>query len=279
MKNDIEIARKRKEVEELTAKLSHGLSLEELRERQRGGVVFNGERVEPTAEQLKKIAAYREAISNPRPQIEATARAFKIEMPYEEARRKFWAVLQMRAAAIEVFTEQPFQWEFDETEIEAIRDLIRYFINDPESKKPLFKGVFLYGAVGTGKTEIMQAFQKFCENENLEKRFKFSSMSKIYTDAKTNKDFDPISENVTCDRLFDEFGRYSGAVLNFGESVDINEIIIEQRYERWKRYGQLSHFIANATPNDLGDMFSPMIFDRLREMCFSVLLPGKSKRK
>lgn len=269
----------KKDIDEIAKELAHGLSLEQLRERQRGGVMFNGERKEPTEEQLGKIAAYLEEVRNPRPPDETKARAFRMAMPYEEARRKFWAVLQMRAAAIEVFTEQPFRWEFDETEQEAIRDLLRYFINDPESKRPLFKGVFLYGAVGTGKTEIMQAFHRFCENEGLEKAFKFSSMSKTYTDAKTNKDFDPVSENVTSDRLFDEFGRYSGAVLNFGESVDINEIIIEQRYERWKRYGQLSHFIANATPNDLGDMFSPMIYDRLREMCFSVLLPGKSKRK
>lgn len=133
-------------------------------------------------------------------------------------------------------------------------------------------------AVGTGKTEIMQAFCKFCEAHDLKKSFKLTSMSAVHIEAKTNKDFDPIAENIMYDRLFDEFGRHAGAVIRFGDALDINEAIVELRYERWKRYGQLSHFIANATPNDLENLFSPMVFDRLREMCTSVLFPGKSKR-
>lgn len=270
----------KRNIDTLASELAQGLSLDQLREKMQGGVVFNGERIEPTAEQLLNWKKHVAAISAPPDPVEPKIREFAPEkMGYAEARRKFWAVLQMRAAAIEVFTDKPFQWEFDEVEQGIIRDLLRYFTNDPECSRPLFKGVFLYGSVGTGKTEIMQAFQKFCENEGLAKAFEFTSMSATYSRAKTDKGFDPISENVTRDRLFDEFGRYSGAVLNFGESVDINEIIIEQRYERWKRYGQLSHFVANATPNDLGDMFSPMVYDRLKEMCFSVFLPGKSKRK
>lgn len=269
------------DIDEIARQLAGNLSADELRQKWERGVVYLGEPVEPTQGQRQSLSDYVQKIRNDAPVFSAPVRMRTFEperMKYEEARRKFWAVLQFRAAAIETLTEKPFVWEFDEAEQYNIQNLLRYFINDPECKYPLSKGIFVYGAVGTGKTEIMQAFCKFCEAHDLKKSFKLTSMSAVHIEAKTNKDFDPIAENIMYDRLFDEFGRHTGAVIRFGDALDINEAIIEFRYERWKRYGQLSHFIANATPNDLETLFSPMIFDRLREMCTSVLFPGKSKR-
>ena len=113
----------------------------------------------------------------------------------------------------------------------------------------------------------------------MQKRFEWTNLSETYTLAKTDKEYNPVVQNVTMNRAFDEFGRYSGGVIRFGDTLDINEAIIEQRYERWKRYGQFSFFIANVTPNDLQSLVSPMLLDRIREMCTSVLFPGQSKRK
>ena len=263
-------------IDELARELAGNLSPEQTAARweQR----LNGER---KTEMSEAERAYWQKIREQEPTGAAMPmRTFEPEkMEYQTAREKLWAILLFRAAAIETLTEKPFVWEFDEAEQYNIQNLLRYFINDPECKYPLSKGIFVYGAVGTGKTEIMQAFFKFCEAHNLKKAFRFTSMSAVHIEAKTNKEFDPIAENVMYDRLFDEFGRHAGAVLRFGDGLDINEALIELRYERWKRYGQLTHFVANATPNEIEGLFSPMIFDRVREMCTSVLFPGKSKRK
>lgn len=202
------------------------------------------------------------------------------EMEYEQARKKVWALLQLRAAHIAMLENNPeFRWVFSEEEKTTLKNLVRYFVNDPECQYSLSKGLFLYGAPGTGKTEIMQVMERFCRENELSKAFEFTSLSRVHIQAKAEKDFDPITSNVQKDRCFDEFGRFVGPVIRFGESLDINEALIEMRYERFKRYGQLTHFIANTTPNELEGAFSPMIFDRLRSMCTSIAFRGESKRK
>lgn len=201
------------------------------------------------------------------------------KISFEMAKKTLWDVFLQRADEITAIQGAPFKWQFSEKEAETINDLIRYFLNDPDGKLPIHKGLFIYGAVGTGKTEIMQIFGRWAKAQELQKQFVFTSMSNIYTRAKSESDYDPIFDNIQFNRLFDEFGRYTGNVLSFGNPIDINEAIIEQRYAKFQRYGQITHFIANAQPNETQTMFSPMVYDRLRSMCSSIHFEGKSKRK
>ena len=269
-----------KDIDKIAAELANNLSPEQLREKWEQRQKESG--IAPRMEIREAEKAYWEKVwSNAGKNVNfVPMRQHKPEsLQYDEARRKFWSIMQFRAAAIETLSEQPFSWRFTDEEKAILQNLVRYFINDPQSEYLLHKGLFVYGLPGTGKTEIMLALQKFCESNELQKAFKFTSMSAVHIQAKTDKDFDPVTENVQYDRAFDEFGRNAGAVIRYGDSIDINEAIVELRYERWKRYGQLSHFIANATPNDVKQLFSSMVYDRIREMCTSVLFPGESKRK
>mgnify|MGYP006327336057 FL=1 len=156
--------------------------------------------------------------------------------------------------------------------------MIRYFINDRQCEWPLTKGLYLYGLPGTGKTEIMQVFERFARENDLPKQFQFTSMSDVYVKAKSDKNFDPITPNIQLDRVFDEFLRYTGAVMTFGESLDINEAIIEGRYPRYRHGGQLTHFISNASTFEANEGLSEIVFDRVRQMVTSVHFTGKSKR-
>lgn len=257
--------------------------LQAMRDRQREYQERNAPgHVPPTPEQIAATAAYWEKVfSEPVKRYEGPAvRSIAPgTMDYEIAKLKVWKILQERAAQIEYLDNEPFKWQFDEAEKKILQNLTRYFINDPGCEWSLTKGLFLYGAPGTGKTEIMRAISRFCEENDLRKKFVFCSMSEIYSRTKSDKDFDPITPNVQFDRLFDEFGRNTGPVIRFGDPLDIVEAIIEQRYERSRRYGQLTHFIANGTPNEIKELFSPMVSDRLRSMCTGVYFKGQSKRK
>ncbi len=267
------------DINTIAAELAHGLSLEEMRRRQNGGISVTP--APRTPEQIQAEADYWQRVFT-EPERSAAlmvARRTVQEMDYETARKKVWALLQLRAAHIEQIENAPFSWQFDEEMKAHVRNMTRYFINDPDCEWPLTKGLFLFGMPGTGKTELMQVFARFCEENMLSKQFNYCNLSETYTRAKSDKDFDPITPNVQFDRAFDEFGRHVGPVLRFGEPLDINEAIIEQRYERQRRYGQLTHFIANVTPNDVENAFSPMIFDRVRSMCTGVSFTGKSKRR
>ena len=200
------------------------------------------------------------------------------EMEYQDAAAKVRELFKDRAQEISDIENRPFKWEFSPELVGNITQLIRYFINDPECAFPLSKGLFLYGPHGTTKTETMGIMQRFCQNEKLSKSFKMSNMSKIYTDTKVDKDYNPIEQAVQFTRCFDEFGRHMGPVARFGEPIDVNEAIIEQRYERFKHYGQITFLISNCDTRQLGEGLSQMVFDRLRSMVTSIKFTGHSKR-
>lgn len=269
------------DIDALAKELANGMSLEQLREKQGFTPLTSGSipALAPLVPITENGKRYLETLRGEQKPQQPTPRDLSQPMSWEVARRKVWALFEMRAAHLSQIEDRDFNWVFGENELDIIRNMIRYFTNDRECKWPLTKGLFLYGLPGTGKTEIMQVFERFCRENDLPKQFQFTSMSEVYAKAKVDKGFDPVTPNVQLDRCLDEFGRYTGAVTNFGESVDINEVIIEQRYPRFRAGGQLTHIIANMTPNEADGVFSSMIFDRIRQMCTSIHFEGQSKRK
>lgn len=263
-------------IDELALKLSGGKTLEDLRREMGGAVAAVAAQVDKTD---VEVEYWKKVFDTKAPEHPLTFRfLINQEMDYSDARRKVWALLELRAAHLIALGNESFKWEFSEEQKGVIQNMIRYFINDKACQWPLNKGLFIYGAPGTGKTEIMRVMERFTRENNLSKTFIMSSLSEDHIKFKSDQAFDPITQNVMFNRCFDEFCRHVGPVQRFGESLDINESIIELREARHKRYCQFTHFIANATPNDSKDYFSPMVYDRLRSMCTSVLFKGTSKR-
>lgn len=265
------------DINKLAEQLAGGLSLDEMRRRQSGIAkerVKTPEEIEAENEYWAKVFAEKPT----KPELIMSRRTAQ-EMDYDEAKRKFWNIMQMRAAHIATLENNPeFEWIITPEFGDTLRNMVKYFINDSTGGLPLTKGLFIFGENGTGKTEIMQAFSRFTENYDLTKRFVFCSISQVYNKARADKEFDPVTPNEQQDRCFDEFGRNVGPIIRFGDALDINEAIIESRYNRFRRYGQITHFIANMAPNEAEAQLSPMVFDRLRSMCASIEFTGKSKR-
>lgn len=262
------------DIDKIALELAGGLSLEQLRERQ--SKHFAPSETAPITERGKE---HLKRVSNAH-QIQPQQVTLRIsqEMSYDEARKSFWAIMEARAFELSTIENREFNWQISNEMAARIKSMLRYFINDPESEHPLNKGLFICGSPGTGKSEFIEMFSRFCTANKLSKEFQISSLSNIHTRAKSDKDFDPITPFVQFNRCFDEFGRHIGPIVRFGDSLNINEAIIEERYERNKRYGQITHLIANMTPNDVKDTFPPMIFDRIKSMCSSIVFGGESKR-
>lgn len=262
------------DIDKIALELAGGLSLEQLRERQTKH--FAPSETAPITERGKEYLKRLSKSHSSTPQQVHLQMAQ--EMSYDEARKSFWGIMEARAFEISRIENREFNWQISNEMAARIKSMLRYFINDPESEHPLNKGLFICGSPGTGKSEFMEMFCRFCTENKLSKEFQISSLSSIHTRAKSDKDFDPVMPFVQFNRSFDEFGRHIGPIVRFGDSLNINEAIIEERYERNKRYGQITHFIANMTPNDVKDNFPPMIFDRVKSMCSSIVFGGESKR-
>lgn len=244
--------------------------------------------VKPTTpEQKQAEREYWQGVWNKERQIFSTRQpAIKQEMSYEAARKAVWILFEERANEISTLEQNPgFNWDFSGGKGELIGNIIRYFINDPacrlginsEGAAALAKGLFIYGPVGTTKTETMMIMEKFCRKQGLTKAFTLCSMAQIYVNTKSSKEYNPIEINVQGNRAFDEFGLYLGAVTRFGETIDPTEAIFEERYNRWRRYGQTTILISNQPPDIIKPNLSTMLADRFK-MFTPVLFGGESKR-
>lgn len=201
------------------------------------------------------------------------------ECDYNKARDIFLEVMKQRGDEIAILTSNPnFKWVWSKEQGAVIKTLIQWLINDPDCPISLSKGPFIYGLPGTGKTEIIQALAKTAERLELTKRFKYTSMSTEYVRAKNDSGYDAVTPNIQANRCLDEFGRHVGDAIQWGNKTDLNESIIEERYTRFMRYGQITIIISNGDTKEVSDLFTPMVSDRLRAMCTGVLMPGESKR-
>ncbi len=268
------------DIDTIARDLAANLSLDQLRERWEARQNLYASHTADSPEVIAYREKYWQRCQTADNSLLFVTRQTRQEMDYEVARRKVVELLNERGDQIARIENNPaFRWIFTEDEKAIIKNLVKYFINDPTGDYPLAKGLFVYGPPGTGKTELMKVMSLFTIAEKLTKAFIFTSLSEVHLKTKTDKNYDPIELNVQHDRCFDEFCRFVGPVNRFGEPIDINEALIELRYERNKRYGQLTHFIANTTPVEAESAFTTMIFDHQREMCTSMVFGGGRKRK
>lgn len=179
----------------------------------------------------------------------------------------------------------------DSFNLSTIKQLLYYFMEDSKFKGDLTKGILLRGNIGTGKTLMMRIFSEKKPGFNFTgpKNFLFHSVIDVYAKFinhghegldEYSKFYlhDEMLKNWTNTICFDELGIEPTTAMNYGNKLNIMELIITKRYNNWQSYGQLTHFTTNLTPDEIEKNYGERIRSRIAEMCNDLVLLGEDKR-
>lgn len=232
-------------------------------------------------EYMKKVAevpavksqSFDQCLKNAKDAIESRRRYIQpCDMSFEEAKYIFWKIFK------EGIEKSAKDFVIDGNLIEVLPELIKYHINDESGALPLLKGIYLYGGVGIGKTNIIRSLQSFC-NAILFKKFSVVNIPDLAYQIKVKKDYSVLEKYDTGRWCFDDLGADS-TVSTYGNSDDISKMLISNWYEHQHRQNIALLATGNEAPDIIFERYNDNRFaDRFTELFTPVLLTGKSKRK
>lgn len=168
-----------------------------------------------------------------------------------------------------------------DSETEKAIELICMYINKEyefeEQGYSLHKGIWLCGNFGTGKTQMMKAYQSivndvgFLSCVDMNMRF-------IKVDEFTNKVQKFVGIKAFAnkfdekEKIFDDLGEEETTVMDFGNKVCVMAHIISERYKGIKQ-GCVTHVTTNLTRSQISDVYGGRIESRMNEM-FNIITLG-----
>ena len=141
----------------------------------------------------------------------------------------------------------------------------------------LNKGIMLLGNVGSGKTLLMNIFQRLIMLRN-DKTFLFKNLGTLSAEYKKDGDM-VIFATKRKDYLFDELGLDTEHINSFGNKVNIVQELVRERYEDFINNGTLTHFTTNLVIDQIEQSYGERTASRLTEMCNFIQMTSYDRRK
>lgn len=167
-----------------------------------------------------------------------------------------------------------------------IANLFNYFLG-LKGEYDVYKGLWLMGDVGTGKSSLMNVFSIFMR-DCFRNGFKVYICSKVSNDYAINGDLDPYTYNmngysgVPVEMCFDELGRETIPANHFGQKLNVLQHILHIRYSLWQVDKLRTFITTNCDPEDINELYDgendKFISDRIKEMFNTIIMTGKSRR-
>lgn len=161
---------------------------------------------------------------------------------------------------------------FDDSNKTIIRKLFSYMMSDSK------KGILMYGSIGTGKSTLMRAMNRFYRKSGMRKEvcIETSAINIASKYAEVGDEvFDVLGKPYNENYFIDDIGLEREA-SHYGNRINVIRDVILTRYEM--RNSKKTYITTNMNINELGERYGFQVLDRLKEMCYFVNLDGKSRR-
>lgn len=168
----------------------------------------------------------------------------------------------------------------------ALQQLTKYFILDNSCEYNLYKGLFIHGTVGVGKTTLSEVFEKFTNKYDLPTKFKIIEANYISDKVSENgiKEIKNIfQQSMGKAILIDDIGAEK-ITKRYGQSVDTIQEIVYSAIKRFRRSGAKIHATSNlGSFIDFGkgmliDKYDSRVVDRCNQLFNYIPITGKSFR-
>lgn len=215
-------------------------------------------------------------------------RVSKKIIPYpielSDAKKLFASIYETR------IRERKEEVVYDEFNKPIILNLVKYFIGDPTCEYDLSKGIYLWGDVGRGKSELFPCFQLFVNviEEKLgnagvqftSRKFKIEACKSIVLQIATDKNVESLKRFYNGIWCLDDIGAEDNYKL-FGNDLNVILDIVVERHKHLQRSGLITHATSNMPPKEerLIARYDMRFESRCNEMFNYVFLGGKDKRK
>ena len=172
----------------------------------------------------------------------------------------------------------PYDYKVDDQNFEPLLQVIASVSQEDYLNAKKGKGLLLYGNIGSGKSDALRIGRAY--STNLLKKTLIYIHSKRIADEYQEKGSRAFYESyLKSDLIIDEIGTDIEFKKNFGNSSNVIEELILQRYEDWKDYGVLTWFSTNLNPEQLKDKYGGVVYSRIYEMCGFVKMESTKDRR
>ncbi|MBD2753820.1 P-loop NTPase family protein [Spirosoma validum] len=194
-------------------------------------------------------------------------------LPFDEAQFIVQAIYEndlANRARTPYWTEETFK---------VVDDVTKYFIGDPTGPISLTKNLYVYGAVGVGKTYLFRMMSILCDVVPInEMRFSMVGSKRLMRTIKNDQSLKALSRIDQGNWLIDDLGAEKRWTKLYAEDVDPMDELINSVYEAYIDNGKKTHWTSNKEPDELEAIYGTRNYDRFTEMNESVFFPGESIR-
>ena len=166
-------------------------------------------------------------------------------------------------------------FRMNEEEAQMYDSVTSYFAGH-KSAYDLKKGLYIYGAVGCGKTTLMKAVQTVRLMAGIPvAMYKMASLNDIALNSQEFK----FSDYLKKESIFDDAAVESQVIYRYKNETSIMPTLILMAYDLFPE--QKIHIVTNLTPKEMvkRENFDERVRSRMNEMFNIICFPGGDRRK